>query len=113
LTDLGDGIVQVNGLDTNEWCILYTGASIPNLTIEPVVVTMTFARYDFGTVGSPVKSDFRQVTESTVYTPGGFGWVDTGGNVSRDRLAPTDLERDLVYNASSPGVFKVSPTVVR
>jgi alpha-L-fucosidase 2 len=33
LTDLGDGIVQIHNLKKGQWCILYTGESLPDLTI--------------------------------------------------------------------------------
>jgi hypothetical protein len=34
LTDFGKGIVQINNLKKDEWCILYTGESLPNMAIE-------------------------------------------------------------------------------
>ncbi|MEP5341947.1 MAG: hypothetical protein ABJL44_18185 [Algibacter sp.] len=36
LTDLGNGIVQINNLKKDQWCILYNDDSLPNLAIEPL-----------------------------------------------------------------------------
>ena len=34
LTDLGNGVVRINGLKEGQWCILHSGNSIPDLTIQ-------------------------------------------------------------------------------
>lgn len=36
LTDLGNTVVQINGLEAGQWAILYTGKSMPDLTISPI-----------------------------------------------------------------------------
>ena len=64
--------------------------------------------YDFGTAASPLASGYTRVTESTVFTSGGFGWTDTSGLESRDRAAVSDaLKRDFVMHASAARTFKV------
>jgi len=45
LTDLGNGVVQINNLEKGQWCILYTGDSLPDLTIEPIRADMGKAQY--------------------------------------------------------------------
>jgi fibronectin type 3 domain-containing protein len=72
----------------------------PKVPVEP--------RFDFGTGSSPVESGYVRVTESTVYSAGlGYGWSSVAGLGSRDRGAPDDLRRDLVFASSVDGTFNV------
>lgn len=44
----------------------------------------------------------------TVYTAGGFGWIDASGLKSRDRSNPADdLKRDFVTHSSAARTFKL------
>jgi hypothetical protein len=67
----------------------------------------TTGSFDFGTGSSPVESGYTQVTESTVYSAAlGYGWDSAVGLGSRDRGAPDNLRRDLVFS-SGDHTFKV------
>jgi hypothetical protein len=64
--------------------------------------------FDFGTASSPLASGYLRVTETTVYTTGGYGWTNTSGLESRDRTSLADpLKRDFVMSSSVPKTFKV------
>ena len=68
-----------------------------------MAVTAIFSRasFDFGTAGSPVKSGYTQVTESTLYSAGtGYGWTSIAGLYSRDRTTPNSLNRDLIQSST-------------
>jgi len=55
------------------------------------------AWFDFGTPISPVAHQYSQVTPATVYTPGrGFGWL-SGSIAARDRITPSELQRDFCF----------------
>jgi fibronectin type 3 domain-containing protein len=64
-------------------------------------------KYDFGTGSSNLAGGYTRVTEATVYSAGGFGWVDATGLESRDRSGPDDLNRDFVMSSSAARTFKV------
>jgi len=73
------------------------------LTIEPGVppTLPTEGSFDFGSSGSPVETDYTQVTPSTQYTAlQGYGWTATGGLMSRDRTTPDDLRCDFVFSST-------------
>ena len=73
-----------------------------------VAGTPTGRNYDFGTASSPLASGYSRVTESTAFTPGGYGWTDTSGLESRDRSAASDaLKRDFVMHSSAARTFKI------
>jgi fibronectin type 3 domain-containing protein len=55
------------------------------------------AWFDFGTPISPVAHWYSQVTPATVYTPArGFGWL-SGAIAARDRITPSELQRDFCF----------------
>ena len=70
------------------------------LIINSVEWLLTPPAFDFGTSGSPVESEYTQVTETTFYSASlGYGWSSTTGLTSRDRGAPdNNLKRDLVQS---------------
>jgi len=71
LMDFGNGVVQVNGLKAGQWCIIYPGASMPDLTICPVV------------------SDAKPIMypESSVHSSSAAWQVDLGANYNLDKIA--------------------------
>jgi len=82
------------------------GGVDPNWVVNALTVVVapplpTEAAFDFGTSGSPVQSGYIQVSTSTAYSvASGYGWTSTAGLDSRDRGAPDDLRRDLVFSAA-------------
>ncbi|HEX6686438.1 MAG TPA: hypothetical protein VF062_26945 [Candidatus Limnocylindrales bacterium] len=58
--------------------------------------------FDFDTATSPVAPGYTRLTESSLYTPGGFGWVSDAGLESRERAGSADaLRRDLVQGCAT------------
>ena len=58
--------------------------------------------FDFDTATSPLGAGYSRVTESTAYTPGGFGWESTDGLESRERAGSADaLRRDHVQGCNT------------
>ncbi len=65
--------------------------------------------FDFGTASSPVASGYTRITETSTYTPGGYGWTETTTLESRDRSnINDDLRRDFVMSASAARIFDVT-----
>jgi fibronectin type 3 domain-containing protein len=58
-------------------------------------------KFDLGTASSPLASGYTQVTETTAYASGGFGWTSTAGNQSRDRSVSDPLQTDFVFNSAA------------
>jgi fibronectin type 3 domain-containing protein len=115
IVTVGDGQLNIRFHDA--------GGSDPNwvinaIKIEPFVPIAQL--FDFGTGSSPVESGYVQVTESTAYSAvSGFGWDGTAGLGSRDRGAPDNLQRDLVFSGTdhtfnvdlANGQYKVTLTI--
>jgi len=57
LTDLGNGIVQINNLKKNQWCILYTGDSLPDLTIKPIDIDRSARTPNLKAVAPVIQSE--------------------------------------------------------
>lgn len=85
--------VDDGGLDPN-WAI--AALSIQLGSPPPL---LTSASFDFGTSNSPVKAGYTRITENTFYSvAAGYGWSGTAGLESRDRTAPSNLNRDLIQS---------------
>jgi hypothetical protein len=56
---------------------LWSNPAIVRLGSTPPPPPPTGYNYDFGTASSLLASGYARVTESTAYTPGGYGWTDT------------------------------------
>jgi fibronectin type 3 domain-containing protein/pimeloyl-ACP methyl ester carboxylesterase len=64
------------------------------------------ASFDFGDSLSPVEAGYIQVSNFTAYSVStGYGWSNTDNLVSRDRGAPDNLRRDLVFGNLTEGTF--------
>jgi len=126
---IGSGVVTVNGSSPyaagsivvmtaypsdgwtfSGWSGDLTGMANPDTILmdSNKSVTVTFTEiplnFDFGTAASPVASGYTRVTDSTVYSAGlGYGWTSTSNVGSRDRGAPDNLKRDLVFSRSDRG----------
>jgi hypothetical protein len=87
-----------------------TGGQTHTTTVQLIVNPPSTGEFDFGTASSPVASGYVRVTESTGYSAGlGYGWDSRVGLGSRDRGAPDDLRRDLVFS-SADHTFNVDLT---
>jgi fibronectin type 3 domain-containing protein len=94
-TQLNLEILDDGGTDTN-WAI--TALTVETGSPPP---PPTEGYFDFGTTGSPVETDYTQVTETTLYSSTqGYGWTSTSGLSSRDRGTPNNLNRDLVQSTT-------------
>jgi fibronectin type 3 domain-containing protein len=91
-----------------------------NYNLTAIFTESASSAFDFGTGSSPVESGYVQVTESTAYSAvWGYGWDSTAGLDSRDRSAPNNLERDLVFSDTdhtfnvdlANGQYKVTLTI--
>lgn len=74
LTDLGNGVARINGLKAGEWCILYSGDSMPELTMEPVASS-----------GTNIASQ-KPTTQSLPGAENPWMRVDLGGNYTVDKI---------------------------
>ncbi|MCA9174993.1 MAG: Ig-like domain-containing protein [Planctomycetales bacterium] len=93
-------------VDISQFGIFWTGHGVDR--VEGVHgrafgAPLSTLNFDFGTISSPVASDYTQVTHVTMYTPElGYGWA-AGSIGSRDRVTGTDLSRD--FNFGRDGTF--------
>lgn len=84
------------------------GESAPS---DAVSITTKAAQYrfDFGPVGAPVATGYKEVTRSVLYTPQlGYGLTSSENMIDRDRGSATDnLRRDFVAYFAGSYEFKV------
>ncbi|HSR31176.1 MAG TPA: hypothetical protein VLY63_11480, partial [Anaerolineae bacterium] len=90
---------------TNEGDTFLTGISVEDPLCDAPAAGGE-KKYDFGTDDSSLlAAGYTAVTHTTAYAAD-FGWTVTSGLASRDRGAPDDLLRDLVFH-SLARIFKV------
>ena len=112
VTVLGDVDSAAGSFTVNTFNVNVTGGNLqlefsdgagPDLSwvinaITIVPTTFSGDKFDFGTASSPVAAGYTQVTGSSIYSSGGFGWDSAVSNV--DRGAPSDdLKTDLDYGS--------------
>jgi hypothetical protein len=105
--------LPVTGTPTRTPTITPTSTITPTPTVTPTATATVPApstyKLDFGTASSPLETGYTRVTETNIFSSGGFGWVDNSGLSSRDRSAPNALRQDFVLNdTSSARIFRMA-----